>query len=223
MTSLDHSISTSIKSEIIKQMPDSSKDIHVETREGSVILKGAVNVLYEKLKCEEIAKKVDGVIKVENDITITLDGSASDKELTELLNKNLRSEDHKTDFIGVTGKVNGGSAILVGETDTEALRKAALVEASRTYGIKDVVNNISVTGHSEDINLSNKIFEELTKNNIDTSDMTHTVARNEVTLNGYARNEEDIKRIVDIIENIKSIKHVKNKLKPRPWKTGIRD
>lgn len=223
MTSLDHSISTSIKNQIIKEMPDSSKDIHVETREGSVILTGVVNVLYEKLRCEDIAKKVEGVTKIENDIAITLDGSASDKELTELLNKNLRSEPHESDFVGITGKVNGGSAILVGETDTEVLRKSALVEASKTYGIKDVVNNIAVTGHSEDISLANVIFEELADRSIDTADMTYTVARNEVTLNGYAKNENDINRIVDIIENIKSVKHVKNKLKPRPWKTGIRD
>lgn len=223
MTSYDDSISASIKNEIIKEMDDTSKDIHVLTRHGYVNLTGVANVLYEKLKCEEIAKKVRGVKEIENNITISTDGTVTDKELTAELNKNLKDSPDSDKFIGITGKVNGGSAMLIGEVENEKYKKEALMIACKTYGLKDVVNSIDVSGTSEDINLSNKIYETLINNKINISDIVYTVKRNNVTLTGFATNEREIDYIVDIIESIETVKHVENKLKPRPWKTGIKD
>lgn len=223
MTSYDDSISTSIKNNIIKEMEDTAKDIHVVTKNGCVTLTGVANVLYEKLKCEEIAKKVQGVKKTENNIAITTDGTVTDKQLTAELNNNLKNNADSNKFVGVTGKVNGGSAMLIGEIENEKYKKEALMAACKTYGIKDVVNSIDVSGTSEDINLSNTIYQKLIENKINISDITYTVKRNNVTLNGFATNERDINYIVDIIENIETVKHVNNNLKPRPWKTGIKD
>lgn len=223
MTSYDDSISASIKNEIIKEMEDTSKDIHVLTNHGCVNLTGVANVLYEKLKCEEIAKKVQGVKKIENNITISTDGTVTDKELTAELNNNLKDSSDSDKFIGITGKVNGGSAMLIGEVENEKYKKEALMTACKTYGLKDVVNSIDVSGTSEDINLSNKIYETLIKNKINISDIVYTVKRNNVILTGFATNEREIDYIVDIIESIETVKHVENKLKPRPWKTGIKD
>lgn len=223
MASYDDSISASIKNEIIKEMEDTSKDIHVSTKHGAVNLTGVANVLYEKLKCEEIAKKVQGVKKIENNIAITTDGTVTDKELTAELNNNLKHNPDSDKFIGVTGKVNGGSAMLIGEIENEKYKKEALMVACKTYGIKDIVNNIDVSGTSEDINLRNTIYEKLLENKINISDIAYTVKRNNVTLAGFAKNEREIAYIVDIIENLETVKHVNNKLKPRPWKTGISD
>ncbi|KOF55845.1 MULTISPECIES: BON domain-containing protein [Clostridium] len=223
MTSYDDSISTSIKNNIIKEMEDTANDIHVTTRNGCVILTGVANVLYEKLKCEEIAKKVQGVKKIENDIAITTDGTVTDKELTQELNSNLKNVPNSNKFLGITGKVNGGSAMLIGEIENEKYKKEALMVACKTYGIKDVVNNIDVSGTSEDINLNNTIYQKLVENRINISDIVYTVKRNNVILNGFATNEREIAYIVDLIESIETVKHVENHLKPRPWKTGIKD
>ncbi|MFL0249555.1 BON domain-containing protein [Clostridium neuense] len=223
MASYDDSISTTIKKNIIKEMEDTSKDIHITTKDGYVTLTGVANVLYEKLKCEQIAKKIYGVKTIENDIAITTDGTVTDRELTEKLNENLRTSPDSDKFLGVTGKVNGGSALLIGEIENEKYKKEALMVACKTYGIKDIVNNIDVSGTSEDINLSNTIYQKLTENRINISDITYTIKRNNVTLNGFATNEREIAYIVDLIESIETVKHVNNKLKPRPWKTGIRD
>lgn len=223
MASYDNSISTAIKNNIIKEMEDTSKDIHVTTNHGCVNLTGVANVLYEKLKCEEIAKKVQGVKKIENNIAITTDGTVTDKELTAKLNNNLKTSPNSDKFLGVTGKVNGGSAMLIGEIESEKYKKQALMAACKTYGIKDVVNSIDVSGTSEDVNLRNTIYQKLLDNKINISDITYIVKRNNVTLNGFATNEREINYIVDIIESIETVKHVTNNLKPRPWKTGITD
>lgn len=223
MTSYDTSIADAIKQEIIKSMKTTAKDIHVTVRDNKVLLTGMVNVLYEKLKCQELVGKIEGIKSVENDIAITTDGTVTDKELTDLLNKNLRCSEYADKFIGITGKVNGGSALLVGEVESEKYKKLALLEGSKTFGIKDVVNSIEITGTSEDVNICNKIFERLTESGIDVSDMTYIVSNNEVTLSGYARNEREINKIIDIVEGLETIKHVRNKLKPRPWETDIKD
>ncbi|PJI07912.1 BON domain-containing protein [Clostridium sp. CT7] len=144
MVASDDSISCSIKSLIDDSMKDTSQDIHVNVQDNNVFLSGCVNVLAEKFKAEEICKKVQGVKNIENDITISMDGNFSDKELTEVLNKNLRKCEHSEKINGITGKVNGGSALLLGEVDTIDDKKLAINEAAKTFGIKDVVNNINI-------------------------------------------------------------------------------
>lgn len=144
MANSDNSISYSIKSSLDDNMKDTSQDIHAKVQNGTVVLSGCVNVLAEKFKAEEICKKIQGVKNIENDITISMDGNFSDKELTEVLNKNLRKCDHSEKIHGITGKVNGGSALLLGEVDTIDDKKLAINEAAKTFGIKDVVNNINI-------------------------------------------------------------------------------
>ncbi|AAK78420.1 osmotically-inducible protein OsmY [Clostridium acetobutylicum] len=140
----DSSIQSSIKSYIHDSMNDTADDINVSTHDGCVLLSGCVNVLAEKIKAEEISKKVEGVKKVENDITISMDGSSSDKQLTDLLNDNLRNCSRHESFVGVTGKVNGGSALLLGEVDSQDDKESAVREATKTFGITNVVDTIKV-------------------------------------------------------------------------------
>jgi osmotically-inducible protein OsmY len=66
----DATITTKIKAEYAKDKAVSAMKIHVDTDKGVVKLTGTAKSKDEAAKAEEIAKKVNGVTSVKNDITV---------------------------------------------------------------------------------------------------------------------------------------------------------
>ncbi|AJA49669.1 hypothetical protein CPAST_c36130 [Clostridium pasteurianum DSM 525 = ATCC 6013] len=217
----DGLIEDTIRSALAKSMNISSKDIKVKSFNGIVSMQGFVNVLAEKNKAEEIAYKVGGVKEVRNNITISLDGDTTDKELTDLVNSNLRNSVFKNRILSVTAKVSGGNVLLVGDVETERDRQIAISEANKTFGIRSVVSTINLASFKDDASLTNDVNMILMQSKINVNDISAIVIRGKVTLSGYAEKEEDINRLVTIIQSVPGIKEVNNKLKLHTIETGI--
>jgi len=182
---------------------------------------GFTNVLSEKANCERIAYKVEGVKTVENNIIISLDGGESDKELTELLNKNLRSSEFKARILGVTGKVSDGDALLVGKVLTERDRQIAIAEAGKTLGVKKVIGTIKLAAFKPDISIKNDINMALMESKINVNDISVIVLKGKVTITGYAEKKEDFDAIVTLLQSLPGVKEVNNKLEMQTARSGI--
>lgn len=217
----DRLIEDAIRSSLASAMKVTSKDIKVRSLNGIVSLLGFVNVLAEKNRAEEIAYKVENVREVKNNITISLDGGESDKELTDLVNSNLRNSAFKNRILSVTAKVSGGSALLVGDVETERDKQIAISEANKTLGVRSVVSAINLASFKDDTSLTNDINILLKESKINVNDVSAIVVRGKVSLSGYAEKEEDIDKLVTIIQSIPGIKEVNNKLKLYKVGTGI--
>jgi osmotically-inducible protein OsmY len=217
----DQRIVTSIKSELIRSMKYTSQDIKIKSVNGIVSLDGFTNVLAEKENAERIAYKVEGVTEVKNNIIISLDGGESDKELTRLLNDNLRNSTFKERLLGVSGKVSGGSALLVGKVLTERDRQLAINEANKTFGIRNVVSTINLTAFKDDTSLTNDINMALMQSKINVNDISAIVIRGKVNLTGYAEKKEDFDALVTLLQSIPGVEEVNNNLKLYTVGTGI--
>lgn len=66
----DTVITTKVKAELAKDKSTKAKDIHVTTKEGVVMLDGAVGSEAEKEKAETDAKMVKGVVAVTNNLRV---------------------------------------------------------------------------------------------------------------------------------------------------------
>jgi hyperosmotically inducible protein len=66
----DTVITTKVKAELAKDKSTKAKDIHVTTKDGVVMLDGAVGSIAEKEKAETDAKMVKGVLSVNNMLTV---------------------------------------------------------------------------------------------------------------------------------------------------------
>ena len=66
----DSYITTKVKAELAKDKGTKARDIHVETKDGVVMLSGAVTSTAEKELAEKDAKKIKGVLDVHNDLTV---------------------------------------------------------------------------------------------------------------------------------------------------------
>lgn len=217
----DGLIEDTVRSALYKAMNTTSKDIKIRSLNGVVSMQGFVNVLAEKDRAEEIAYKVDGVKEVRNNITISLDGDKTDKELTDLVNSNLRNSAFKNRILSVTAKVSGGNVLLVGDVETERDRQIAISEANKTFGIRSVVSTINLASFKDDTSLTNDINMILMQSKINVNDVSAIVIHGKVTLSGYAEKEEDIDKLVTIIQSVPGIKEVNNKLKLHTIETGI--
>mgnify|MGYP003862341109 CR=1 FL=1 len=107
--------------------------INVEATGGKVRLWGVVDVLAEKNRAEEIARSVQGVREVVNDLTISTDGKIRDSDVAFEAQEELAAEPGVDPrHIGATAK--GGTVILKGEVKDEAEVNAAMEAAAKARG-----------------------------------------------------------------------------------------
>ena len=66
----DSVITTKVKAELVNDPVTKSREISVETFKGVVQLSGFVNTSQEKVRAGEIARNVNGVVNVKNNINV---------------------------------------------------------------------------------------------------------------------------------------------------------
>lgn len=213
----DIKISEEIKYHLVQDMDVNSRDINIETQDGYVHLSGIVDIMSHRKEAEKIASKIKGVKGVDNNITISTDGNLSDSKIEKNVNKKLKNSIHYNDFQGIVAKVQGGTAVLEGEADTQSLRKSAMEEASKAQGVKDVVNNIYLNTSNDDVSLQNEVNRLFLTSYIDIQDVRRDITDGVVSLYGYVNNDEEASTLVSIAEEIPGVKKVISHLQNRDW------
>lgn len=139
----DAEIVERIKKELKEKMQLSAMDINVDCRDGKVILYGVADVLAEKMFAEEIARNVDGVKSVENDITISMDSSnITDSHIKNEIEYKLYKSEKQEGLSNVGVNVKGGTAVLMGKVEDGLDKKKAIELASSARGLANIVDNI---------------------------------------------------------------------------------
>lgn len=210
----DNLIVDMIKDQLEEKMQASAMDINVTCKDGYVHLSGIVDVLAEKVKSEDISRGIAGVRKIENKITIAMDSNITDKHMEkEVFNKLRKNEDYN----GISSKVHDGVANMIGSTNTLKEAKDACKLATKTRGIKDVVNNIKIKsyGNYDDSTISNRIADVLATTDLSYMDIGHRVIDGRVTLTGYVNNRSEVELAKELTMGVEGIKKVVNKLRIR--------
>lgn len=116
-------------------------DLQVNIQGERVVLQGVVDTLSEK----QLASKVAGGagLHVENAITISTDGTAIDKNIQFEVSEELNA-DPNVQLKHIGADVRNGTARLVGHADSEQEVQAAQNAASKSRGVKRVLNQVEV-------------------------------------------------------------------------------
>lgn len=212
--SQDNLIVDKIKDQLEEKMQASAMDINVFCKDGYVHLSGIVDVLAEKIKSEDIARSIDGVRKIENKITIAMDSNITDKHMEKEIHNKLRKNEALN---GVSPKVNDGVSNLIGSTRTLKKAKEACKLASKTRGIKDVVNNIKIESYGEydDSTISSRVAQVLSTTDLSFMDIGHRVQDGKLTLSGYVNNRQEVELAKELSMEVEGVRKVVNKLKIR--------
>ncbi len=109
-----------------------SFDINTDVKDGNVVLTGKVENSVDKKLAEELVANIDGVVSVDNKLTI----------VTVIKTRLLMDTDISGFDIDVD--VENGVVTLTGEVDSDAERDLAVEIAKNASDVKDVENNLRV-------------------------------------------------------------------------------
>lgn len=119
-------------------------DINVSAdRDGRVNLQGIVDVLADVKRAVEFAEEFPGVISVENDLTISTDGSINDDDVYMEVTQELGSDPNVDEEI-IHFTVENGVVSLFGETASHEERKAAEFATAKARGVRSIINQIRI-------------------------------------------------------------------------------
>ncbi len=146
----DAALLTSVKSALAAESAETAADVNVDVNRGQVKLSGFVDNANDRSRAVEVARGVDGVKSVQNDIAIGGSSSAGEVIDDSILTAKVKtaliaSPDTKAHQINVETK--DGVVQLSGFVDTNAAKSAATTVAKSVTGVKDVKNELSVKSY----------------------------------------------------------------------------
>jgi hyperosmotically inducible protein len=149
----DAAVLTSVKSALVSNNTTDAGDINVDVNRGVVKLSGFVDNPEQKSKAAEVARNVDGVKSVQNDIAVkqgsggeTTGEYIDDSVLTAKV-KTALIESPETKAHQINVETNKGVVQLSGFVDNAAAKSAATSVAKSVTGVKDVKNELSVKSY----------------------------------------------------------------------------
>jgi len=135
VTDSDAILAHEVKQALLRGTESAGIEIHVRVDGGTVWLSGVVDVLSHRASAEEIARRIPGVRRIENDITVANEEQISDKHLMELVNERLV----RTPFgEGIGCRVHRGVVTLVGRAKTNDGVDAAIRFVQDIQGVREV-------------------------------------------------------------------------------------
>jgi hyperosmotically inducible periplasmic protein len=145
----DKSLDSRVKDALSDNPEYKFEGVNVAAFKGNVQLSGFVDTWAQKLDAAHIARQVEGVKDVENDLTVKSSSDSTtgeyidDKSLTSRVNSALgNNPDYKFDEVSVTALK--GTVQLSGFVNTADQKSKAGDIAKQVQGVQDVVNNITV-------------------------------------------------------------------------------
>lgn len=143
---------TSVKSALVADSATEARNINVDVNRGVVMLSGFVDNGEEKAKAADIARNVDGVKEVKNNLTVARGESSTtgDKIDDSILTAKVKAElikDEQTKAHQINVETRQGVVQLSGFVDDEAAKEQAAKVARSVTGVKDVKNELSVKSY----------------------------------------------------------------------------
>ena len=186
---LDDDLTSNVNDELFWDPKIDSEAIAVSANGGKITLRGTVGSLRQKREAQNAAKRVFGVISVDNQLQVKLmnDGRRVDAELRGDVLQALMLDSFvpKT----VDAKVDDGFVTLTGKVDWQYQRDEADFVASSIAGALDVFNEIELkhpTPKAGDVQQSiNKAFERNAA--LDANDLRVSTDNGTVTIKGNVR------------------------------------
>jgi hyperosmotically inducible protein len=142
---------TSVKSALVADPVTEAGEINVDVNRGIVSLNGFVDTQQEKSKAGDVARGVDGVKEVRNNLAVqkqnsstgeVIDDSALTAKVKAALIENSNTKAHQ-----INVETKQGVVQLSGFVDNASAKAAATTVAMSVTGVKDVKNELSVKSY----------------------------------------------------------------------------
>lgn len=197
------------------ELHEVATEIGVAVKDGVVTLSGTVDTYRKKVAAEKAAQHVAGVKVVASDVVVKVGmfGKKTDTELAEAVKNALRwnsaVQDDKIDV-----KVDNGWVYLDGEVDWHFQRASAKSSVEYLWGVKGVINNITLKPKPIDVKvMKSKIAEAFHRTaTLDSTAITVDAAKGRVTLSGTVKSWAERKQAEKVAWSSPGVLTVDNKI-----------
>lgn len=142
----DTSIAARTKTALLADSTTDGLNIDVEVDRDRVQLNGFVDTQTQKNRAGEIARGIDGVASVENNLKVSggnrQAGEYVDDKVLAGLVKAALADEPTVHSLEIDVEVNRGVVSLGGFVDTDAQRRAAVTAARNVDNVREVINNL---------------------------------------------------------------------------------
>ncbi|MFO7705512.1 MAG: BON domain-containing protein [Halopseudomonas sp.] len=211
--------------------------IDVEVKDGTAVLTGEVESDVDRDLAEQVALSVDGVQKVDNQLTVDANAERSerdDKSMSQRFDNATATASVKskllwnsnTEGLDIDVSTSNGVVTLEGTADSAEAKQLAEQLAANTDGVRNVQNNITVSGeattaakaqHSaddageaiSDTWITSKVKSSfLFSRNLDGLDIKVETKNGRVTLSGNVNTAAEKELAVETARNIRGVTDV---------------
>ncbi len=211
--------------------------IDVEVENGTAVLTGEVESDVDRDLAEEVAMSVDGVQKVDNQLTVDRDAERTerdDKSMSQRFDNATTTASVKskllwnsnTEGLDINVTTMNGVVTLDGVAQSEEAKDLAERLAANTDGVRDVENNITVSAEAttaakaqntaddagdaiSDAWITSKVKSTyLLSSNLDGLDITVETKNGQVTLSGTVDTAAEKELAVETARNIRGVSDV---------------
>lgn len=211
--------------------------IDVEVKDGTAVLTGEVESDVDRDLAEQVALSVDGVQKVDNQLTVDANAERSerdDKSMSQRFENATTTASVKskllwnsnTEGLDINVSTSNGVVTLEGTADSAEAKQLAEQLAANTDGVRSVQNNITVSGeattaakaqHSaddageaiSDAWITSKVKSSfLLSRNLDGLDIKVKTKNGQVTLSGQVNTAAEKELAVETARNIRGVTDV---------------
>jgi len=197
-----------VKDALLSGTESAGIDVQVSGGGGASRLHGVVDALSHKRAAEEIARRVPGVRRVDNDIAVANEETYSDKDIEEALTRKLEGKDETR---GIGCRVRRGAVTLVGHAPSQEDVEEAVRLAEDTAGVREVrVERIKVgEGTDEDdAGVSREAIRHLQKMGYDPQQFQVYCDAGVLYLKGFVPTRRDRSRIKAAMHRIPGVHKV---------------
>jgi osmotically-inducible protein OsmY len=222
---IDSRIELSAKQSYVFKTYLQGDDIKIQSRDGAVTLTGVVSEFFHKSLAQETVADLPGVTSVDNRLevkgaapTANSDAWLRDKVKVALLfHRSVSSSGTEVD-------VKDGTVTLKGTVSSQSQKELTTEYAKDVEGIKDVKNELVVSGTSKKTprSVGEKIDDASITAQVNMTLLNHRstsvlntrvkTKRGVVTVGGKAKNSAEIKLVTKLVADIHGVKSVKNRM-----------
>lgn len=130
-----------VKESLLLNTESAGIDVRVDVQDGVVRLHGIVDTFSQVYACMEIARRVPGVQRVQNDLTVHGEPGWTDELARKELNRRLAEKDNTE---AVSAEVVNGAVTLIGHAPTARDEEEALHIARGVPSVKEVQSRVKV-------------------------------------------------------------------------------
>lgn len=192
-----------IKDALLAQTDSAGIDVKVSAADGEVRLTGVVDALSHKTAAEEIVRKIPGVRRVANDITVAHEETLGDRDLEGAVTARLAEV---PEYRRIGARVEKGVVTLMGEADSYGDVEKAARLAESVPGVREVRSErvkVGVGKEEDDADVSRAALRLLERMGYDPGRFQVYCADGVLHVKGIVRTREDRSRIKTAMHDIR--------------------